>query len=234
MPEAWRKWGQAKTAGQADRRPAGAKHLKTRRWNVRRHGVAVLVIATAILILGTWYLNSHVSAPAAQAPSTTDVAQTDVGSTTLPNLQPVFIPAIDYPGQQPGDIVANNAGTVSLAGESLTLAGPSVSPTLLGRMLLCVSVAVHNGSGKGVGYGAVNWAVQSPSGSVEHPASLGVNEVLVHGQVVPGRHVTGKVCFEEPGQAGLYVLSYIPRPVSPKAAKVVARLPRAIWLLKMA
>ena len=87
---------------------------------------------------------------------------------------------------------------------------------------------------QGLGYGAVNWAIRSPSGLVDHPAGLGTHDVLAHGDLVPGDTVTGRLCFNEPGQGGLYVLSYQPRPrVTGPSTTVPDASPRGIWLLRL-
>jgi hypothetical protein len=238
MPEAWRSWDEARRA-RVPHEPSGEgtdwsrppKEARPRRWSLRFHGSVLLFLVVAAVMAAAWYTHGNSPASPSLAPALT-AAGTDppAASTTVAS----FLPPMGYPGQEPGDVVANGSGTAVVAGASITLARPRVAASLVGHMLLCVAASVHDTTGTGLGYGAVNWAIRSPSGFVDHPASLGTHEVLAHGDLVPGDTVTGRLCFNEPGQGGLYVLSYQPRPkVAGPPTTVPEAPPRGIWLLRL-
>jgi hypothetical protein len=236
MPEAWRQWDEernTRNTPSAPPAPAANKRRGRRQWRFRRRGSFVLLfVVTGLVVTSAWYAANHAASSAPPSAPTSPVPLTDpTGATTT---VPSFLPPMAYPGQEPGDVLANSAGTVELAGASVTLGSPRVDASLVGHMLLCVAVTVRDSSRPELGNVAVNWAVQSPSGSIDHPATLSSDEVLEHGRLVPGASVNGKLCFNEPGQVGLYVLSY--RPVAPPRAKTKSRpepASRGVWLLRL-
>ena len=262
MPETWANWARAKNPRSLHDQPGGQgrpaaprdqpglhrdqpgphrdqpgprRDGRRRRWSLRRHGSLALIVMAAAVLAAAWYSHDNSFTQSSTQPPVVPpgpVAQTypAAASTTVPS----FVSPMSYPGHEAGDVVANAAGTVEVAGASITLASPRVAPSLVGHLLLCVSVSVRDSSGPKLGNGAINWAVRSPSGSIEHPASMGTHEVLAHGELVPGDTVTGKLCFNEPGQGGLYVLSYQPRARRYSAPKVAPEpWPRGVWLLRL-
>lgn len=221
----------------ARRRPAGPVPVA---WSL-----ALLLSAGGAV---AWYTASHLSSSAnsentAIAVTALPPASTAAGSSTPPAAGagsattaatglPAFVPYVAYGGRQVGDVVAAATGTVQLAGATLSLAPPVVVPALRGQLLLCVRASVHDGGRAPLPYGPVDWAVRSPSGVVEHPFRMADNALLTRGQLVPGDSVRGQICFEEPGQAGLYVLTYSARGRHNRGA-TGSHSPRGVWLMRL-
>ena len=73
------------------------------------------------------------------------------------------------------------------------------------RSLVCSNVQYENRSGKTRSYSSLSdWKLQNPNGVVVTPTLLG--ETLGSGELVPGGHVTGKTCFEDPRLSGEYLI----------------------------
>ncbi len=205
------------------------RRRRTRRRAVLGGGTAVAFAVVAVVIAVTWYAVQKQTAPAAPLNPAAGTVPAATSTTTVGG----FLPLLSYPGRQAGDVVAGTTGILQLDGARVSLAAPVVRPSLVGHMLLCVKVSVHNGrGGRALGDQAVNWAVRSPSGVVEHPSSLADNSLLARGQLVPGDAVQGRLCFNEPGQSGLYVLTYAPRgPHRVRSAPSPAL--RGVWLMNL-
>jgi hypothetical protein len=181
---------------------------------------AAIFVAVVSVVLGQLYSGSG------SAPPPAPLASAATGSAATTGV-PVHVGAVAYQGQQPGDVVATSTGVAEIAGVRVTLGDPVVVPSLTGPMLLCVAVSVENRGAMAAVTGAVTWALHSPTGAVEHPASMATNQVLSQGHLFPGQYVTGKVCFKHPGQGGVYVITFSPHP------KSTARS-RGVWLVHLA
>ena len=176
--------------------------------------------AVAAVALAIWQLQSGSGGAPPPAPLATaasgPAATTGVSAPTE---------ALAYQGQRPGDVLATSTGVAQISGVRVTLGDPVVVPAL-GHMLLCVPVSVDNRGIAAAMTGAVTWALHSPTGVVEHPASMATNEVVSQGHLFPGKDVTGRLCFKEPGQGGVYVVTFSPHPRS-------ATRSRAVWLVHL-
>jgi hypothetical protein len=177
---------------------------------------AVIVAVVAIRQLDSATRNIPPPAPLA-AGATESAATTGVFAHTV---------ALAYRGQQPGDVVATSTGVAEIAGVRAALGDPVFVPALVGHMLLCVPVTVENRGATAAVTGAVTWALHSPTGAVEHPASMATNKVVSEGHLFPGQRVTGKLCFKEPGQGGVYVITFRPHPRS-------AARSRGVWAVHL-
>jgi hypothetical protein len=131
-----------------------------------------------------------------------------------------------YPGQEPDDVVANNAGVANLSGVIVRLTKPTTGPDDLGREILCAAVSVRNETTTQLSYDYFDWSVQYPDGDVQRADPMGTDEDLASGQLIPGGDVSGKLCFDDPAQAGLYVLSFEVEP------GLATSSPRGVWLVK--
>jgi hypothetical protein len=94
--------------------------------------------------------------------------------------------------------------TADIDGLVITAGRLQRSGSALGS-LVCSNVQYENRSGKTRSYSSLSdWKLQNPNGVVVTPTLLG--ETLGSGELVPGGHVTGKTCFEDPRLAGEYVI----------------------------
>lgn len=195
-----------------------------RGWRMGRWGAApgrrlvAAAVATAAVALAIWQLKSGPGSAPPPAPLAT-AATASAGTTGVS----APTEALAYQGQQPGDVVATSTGVAEISGVRVTLGNPVVVPDL-GHMLLCVPVSVDNRGASSAATGAVTWALHSPTGVVEHPASMAANEVASHGHLFPGQYVTGKLCFKEPGQGGVYIITFSPHPKSAVRSRGVWRV----------
>ena len=193
------------------------------RGNGRRRARAVLpslvvLAVVAAVAAGAWYAYG-LPGSASQAPSPGGLADALAGTAS-------YATATAYPGQQAGDVLAAPTGAADVGGVQVALGPAVVAPGLVGQMLLCVPLSVDNTRTSAVPAGAVTWSMRSPTGVVDHPASMGDNQLLSAGDVVPGDRVSGRLCFNEPGQPGLYVITFRPPSVG-------ATPPRGVWLLHL-
>ncbi len=216
--------------------PPRAKRSRLRRGWTGPQSLAVprggAVLAVAVFVaagVATWYATRQAGATSGASPA--PVAQA-AGAAAATTTVPSFLAPLSYPGHQAGDVVAGTTGALQLDGARFSLAAPVVSPSLVGHLLLCVHVSVHAGRAGLPAEGAVTWAVRSPSGLVEHPSRLADDALLSTGQLVPGDYVQGRLCFEEPGQAGLYVLTYAPRAAGDRGGRNFPRA-RGVWLMRL-
>ena len=183
------------------------------------------LVAAAISVVAVSVVVSQLYSGSSSAPPPASLASGATGSAGTTGV-PARVGAVAYQGQQPGDVVATSTGVADIAGVRVTLGNPMVAPSLVGRMLLCVAVSVENRGATTAVAGAVTWALHSPTGAVEHPASMATNEVLSQGHLFPGQHVTGKLCFKQPGLGGVYIITFSPRPKS-------ATRSRGVWLVHL-
>jgi hypothetical protein len=212
---------------QAGPSPSGrlAKLAQRTRHNGRRRAKALLPVLIVLAVtagvgLGAWYAYG---VPGAASPSSA------LSATGGPDADdaPSYTSATNYPGQEAGDILASPTGAADVAGVHVSLGAPVLASALVGRMLLCVPVSVHNATAADVPAGPVAWSMQSPTGVVEHAAGLDDDEVLAQGHIFPGDRMTGRVCFDEPGQAGMYIISFRPSTIG-------VAPPRGVWLVRLA
>jgi hypothetical protein len=129
-----------------------------------------------------------------------------------------------YLGQQPGDIFADRSGAAVITGITVSVAKFTTTSAAIGPASLCASISIRNGSGSEVAYDISEWSVQYPSGDVQQPEAFGTDSDLFSGRLISRGSVSGKLCFDNPRQVGLYVLSFQPEPESTTA--------RAVWLVK--
>lgn len=247
-PQPWRDWSVGAAVTDRRRVPTGAARRPAR--SGRGHRRRQLVTFAMVAIVGggaVWYSHAH---PVTTWPSTlralfhassprTAIPLTVRTTTwTMPAVPPTTVTApvvtstpelpttTYYPGQHLGDIFANQSGAAVVSGITVSLTDPTATPATIGPASLCASVSMRNGSASEVAYDISNWSVQYPSGDVQQPEAIGTDNDLVSGRLIPGGSVTGKLCFDNPSQAGLYVLSFQPK------AEPVATAARAVWLVK--
>lgn len=73
--------------------------------------------------------------------------------------------------------------------------------------LVCSQVTYENRSGKTRSYnGLFDWKLQNPNGVIAMPSIFGVDDDLGAGDLAPGGHVTGRMCFEDPRLQGEYLI----------------------------
>ena len=215
----------ALTLVQVTSRGRGAVPRRSRRGGLRAGPLLWLVtaaisVAAVSVVLGQLYSGSN------SAPPPVPLAPEATGSAATTGVA-ARVGAVAYQGQQRSDVVATSTGVAEIAGVRVTLGDPVVVPSLVGHMLLCVAVSVENRGATAAVTGAPTWALHSPTGAVEHPASMATNEVLSQGHLFPGQYVTGKLCFKQPGQDGVYVITFSPHPKS-------AARSRGVWLVHLA
>jgi hypothetical protein len=226
-PQPWRDWsadgvGSGRQGSRGS--PAAPKGRRARR--VTRRMVAALAVVG--VIVGLRYVQAHSPQSFAQRLGSPGKAASSNTTVSVPKPSPTDArvhaasTAISpYPGYRPGDVIANSAGAVLLYGITATLYRPVRGTDVFGQATLCASVSLHNGSSAELTYELEDWALQSPSGDVQQPDLGDTDEDLSDGQLIQGGNVAGTLCFDDPGQAGLYVVSFQPEVGSGSSRRVV-------------
>ena len=203
----------------------GPGKARSRRGRWRAQPMVWLVAAAALMVavFAIWRLYSGSS----NAPPPAQLGAGNIASADTTAV-PAHMEAVAYQGQQPGDVVATSTGVAEIAGVRVTLGDPVFVPALVGHMLLCVPVSVENRGTAAAVTGALTWALRTPTGALEHPASMATNEVVSKGHLFPGQAITGKLCFNEAGEGGVYIITFSPHPSSAARSRGVwvERLPR--------
>jgi len=242
-PQPWRDWSapdRRDGPSRASRRPAGSGR------GHRKGELVTLSVVAVVVVGGVWYSHAHrlanwpstlrdlsraappFSADRLTAPTTTWTVPA-VTSTTMTAPVVTSTPELPtttyYPGQQPGDILADQSGAAVISGISVSVTKFTATPAAIGPASLCASVSMRNGSVAEVAYDVSDWSVQYPSGDVQQPGLFGTDSDLLSGRLISGGSVTGRLCFGNPDQAGLYVWSFQP------GAAPVNTTDRAVWLV---
>ncbi len=171
----------------------------------RRRALASFTFLLLGALVGLVVVLTHRSpdARADQSPP----SSASVPRPTTPGPQRERIP---YPGYSASDVIANSAGVAVIRGVTAKLHDATISTDVFGQETLCASVSLQNGSPSQLNYDSENWGIQSPTGDVQQPSLVDSSEDLSDGQLIPGGTVSGKLCFDDPGQAGVYIVSFRP------------------------
>jgi hypothetical protein len=122
-----------------------------------------------------------------------------------------------YPGHQSSDCVAVN-NVVAIANTTVT-ATWSKSTNALGAEI-CAAITIKNHNSSTITYNDLYWTLQTPSGEIVN-SNFEASPDLGSGNMIGGGTATGNVCFDDPGQSGVYVGIYKPDPFNSD---------RGIWL----
>jgi hypothetical protein len=96
--------------------------------------------------------------------------------------------------------------TADIDGLVITAGRLQRSGSALGS-LVCSTVQYENRSGKTRSYnGLFDWKLQNPNGVIATPSIFGGKDALGSGELAPGGHVTGRMCFDDPRLSGEYVI----------------------------
>ncbi|MHB8438227.1 MAG: DUF4352 domain-containing protein [Acidimicrobiales bacterium] len=201
---------EARTA-RAEAKAAKAKAKALRPWyKKKRFWLLGLIVVIVIIVV------------AASAGSKNN---NGVSANSHPNTGCVSSPPT-YPDHQSTDCVAPASGAVGIANATATAAWATAT-TELGTKVICATVSIKNHNTGTISYNDLYWKLQAPSGKVEdadfQTASGGTG--LGSGDIVAGGSTSGQVCFDDPGQAGVYVGIYKPDPFQSN---------RGIWLFSAA
>ena len=137
-----------------------------------------------------------------------------------------------YPGAQAGDRPALGSAAVTVGGLAVAATDWVTMPLDGGQRSVCVTASITNRNAVEVGYGQMDWAIQSPTGDVHAPIPIVYDPgeasaqppALTYGQLIAGGTTSGRVCFSDPGTAGNYVVSFRPE---------VQGGGRGIWLVRL-
>jgi hypothetical protein len=189
------------------------------------------LVVIGLLCTDVWYVRSHPASGVARTPQIPFTEPSRVPASTIvtaisPSAPTAASSTTSYPGQEPSDVVANNAGVADVSGVTVRLTNPTTGPDNQGREMLCASVSLLNGTAARLSYDYFDWSVQYPNGDVQRPDPMGTDEDLGSGQLIPGGDVSGKLCFDDTDQVGVYVLSFEPEAILTTAS------PRGVWLVK--
>jgi hypothetical protein len=199
-------------------KPPRVRRIRRRHRALRR---ALALFVVCAIAAGVWYERAHPLPWLRAIQGRTLTLTPNNGSAgPVPTTAPE---SVAYPGRQPGDVPADNANVAVVDGVTATMRSPTQLLDAFGRESICATVSLLNGSVP-LSYSYADWALQSPTGDVQQPDMLDTAEALGSGGLIAGGSVSGKLCFDDPGQPGVYVLSF--RPEAGGAAG------RAVWLLQ--
>jgi len=115
-----------------------------------------------------------------------------------------------YPDQQNKDICADAAGSVTLAGLSVTATPLKAQSDTIGGKALCSTVTIKNQTSSSQDYNELDFKIQKPSGDVATGSTLSLASTLSSGTLIKGASKTGLVCGDDTGERGTYVFIYKP------------------------
>jgi hypothetical protein len=131
------------------------------------------------------------------------------------------VAGVSYAGRQKADKLAAADGSVQLSGYTTTVANVERTTDPLSRDLLCGDVTILNRDSDAQRYSTFDFRLQTPGGDVRD-ATITTGDGLDTGDLISGGTKTGKVCWEDPGQSGQYVVIWKPD---------VFNADRGIWLV---
>jgi hypothetical protein len=212
------KWYPLLSAGEPPRLPPSevlAVQKSVRRWGcfvpIGIAGIAIVGVIIFIIVAIVSFQTSFKDFPFGSQASWN---KNPAGCTNLPPT---------YPNEQVTDCVALPDNTVSIGHTAVTATWSRSPAGALGSASICAAVKIVNHRSSTINYNAVLWSLQSPNGAVVR-ANVGVTGDLGSGDLVAGGTAEGNVCFDDLGQAGTFVGSYMPDVFNPT---------RGIWLVPL-
>jgi hypothetical protein len=186
-------------AAKADAKAAKARAKALRPWYRKKRYWLLAVVALIVII-------SVAASSSKNSPSTTVTVASGAGETSVTGC---LAHPPKYPGQVPAtDCVARANNTLGMA-NTVVRATWSRATGTLGDPSICAAVSIKNNNSGSISYNDLYWQLQTPSGKVEGTNFEAPND-LGSGGLVGGGTVTGNVCFDDPGQSGIYVGLYQP------------------------
>ena len=214
--------------------PAGGPPAKKPLWKKKRVWIPGVILLLFIIGSATGNgskkpdASTTAAAPAATsaAPAQPSAAATSVAPPpAATSAAPPAAPAVTFPGQLKDDKLAGGSGgsaaPVELSGWTTTATALNKQNTGFSK-IVCSTVTLANRDKKAQSYSITSWKLQTPGGNVQDVNFQGDKILQGNGSLIPGGTVTGSVCFDDPGQAGQYVLAWTPDQFSSKA--------RGIWV----
>lgn len=148
---------------------------------------------------------SRTTQPADTSPTT---APAPAPSTTRAAATPTTT-GVNYPGRQRDDRLAPANGSIDLSGFTTTVTNVEKSSDALSRRLICGEVTIRNRDSRAQRYSSFDFRLQTPGGDVKD-ATISTGNTLDSGDLISGGSKTGKVCWEDPGQPGQYIVLWKP------------------------
>ena len=197
--------------------PPKPKKFYTRVWFWLLIGVVALFGGCSAIVFGT--------AKAVNDAANSLTTSGGIESSQAPTNNPGCLKnPPSYPDQQKThDCVALPDGSASIAGSSVTATGWTRSQDSIGDSSICADVSIKNNNKSTISFSEFDFKLQSPSGTV-NDASITLENSLGTGDLVAGGNASGRVCFQDPGQTGTYVVIYKPSPFIAS---------RATWLVQL-
>jgi len=144
--------------------------------------------------------------------TTTSSAAAATTTTTRPpstTAAPTTVATAAYPGKQKDDRLAAPDGSIQLSGYTTTVSDIGRSSDGLSRKLICATVSIRNRDTRTQRYSQFDFRLQTPGGEVKD-STLTLQNSLDSGDLIAGGSKSGKVCWEDPGQSGQYVVIWKP------------------------
>lgn len=200
------------------------------RWTIIGVGAFILLAILGALTAPDEEETIDTAGATTVAPDTTPTvaAPTTVGggSATTRATTPApttTVAGVTYPGRERADRLAAPNGPIELSGFTTTVAGVARSTDALTRKLICGDVTIRNRDNTAQRYSSFDFRLQTPGGDVKD-ATISTGATLDSGDLIAGGSKTGKVCWDDPGQRGQYVVIWKPD---------VFNADRGIWLVTL-
>jgi len=181
----------AKAQAAADK----AYRKASRPWFKKKRFILPLIIVVIIIIASVSNAGKKDSpsvAPSAGAPTT----------------EPAAAPA--FPGAKKGDVIGQ-AGAALKVGDATVTAAPLVNGDATFGKTLCTATTLINGSKETIRFNALDWKLQTPSGTIVITGFTGSKNMLNSGEIAPGGTASGDVCFDnKKAEIGQFVVLYEP------------------------
>ena len=162
--------------------------------------------------------------PVSTAPTTAAPVVTAAPTTAAPATAPPTTAAgVNYPGKEKADRVASPNGAVELSGFTTSVSNVAREEGYFDDGLICGSVTIRNRDTKAQAYGSFDFRLQTPGGEVK-TVTIAPGEDLGFGDLITGGSKTGRVCWNDPGQPGQYIVIWKPDSF---------RADRGIWLVTL-
>jgi hypothetical protein len=195
--------------------PATAKKGGCLKWALIGGGALVLVIVIAAIAGGGGGKNDNTSVNT-NATDTTAAPDTPANVTAQPTATTNTPKASgkcnqDYPDKQKGDLCPGSA--IELSGYTTTFTKGTRVPEgndVFGKALICAEISILNRDDKSQSYNEFDFKLQTPGGDVQDITIHSQEPKLGSGSLVTGGTKSGKVCFEDPGANGRYVVIWKP------------------------
>jgi hypothetical protein len=203
------KWYAPQAAGMPGPPPDAKKKGGCLKWGAIGLGAIVVLVILAAVLGGGGDSTDDATNVESNAPGTTATESTDAAPAATAAPKSSGKCGADYPDKQKNDQCPGQS--IDISGYTTTISGMTkVSKDAFGDPLLCVDVSITNRDKASQPYNEYNFSLQTPGGDVQDPTMHTQEPKLGSGTLVNGGSKAGKVCFENPGETGKYIVIWKP------------------------